>query len=327
MSRPPLKRIGVLTSGGDAPGMNAAIRSVVRTASQRGWTTLGIKRGYAGLMLGDMEELGPRSVSSIIQRGGTILRTSRAKAFETLDGQRQAAEALERSRVDGLVLIGGDGTFRGAADLAKVWPGQLVGIPGTIDNDLSGTDFTIGFDTAVNTALTAIDRIRDTAEAHERFFVVEVMGRRAGFIALAVGIAGGAEDILLPETPTDLAAISGRLCQARAKGKTSSILVVAEGDDEGGAFRIAEQLSQRSGCEHRVVVLGHLQRGGSPTAQDRVLAAKLGAFAVEVLGRGDTGVMVGEVRGELVTTPFAATWQRKKPLDQVLLTLIPILAA
>lgn len=322
-----MKRIGILTSGGDAPGMNAAIRSVVRVASDRRWTILGIKRGYAGLMLGDTEELGLRSVSGIIQRGGTILKTSRSKEFETPAGQQRAKEALERHRVDGLLLIGGDGTFRGAADFARVWQGRIVGIPGTIDNDLSGTDFTIGFDTAVNTALEAIDKIRDTAEAHERFFVVEVMGRHAGFIALEVGIAGGAEEILLPESPTDLEAVCARLCQAKAKGKTSSIVVVAEGDDEGGAFAIAKRLSQRSGCEHRVVVLGHLQRGGSPTAQDRVLATKLGAFAVEVLERGETGVMVGEVHGTPVTTPFEATWRQKKSLDQFLLKLVPILAA
>lgn len=319
------KRIGILTSGGDAPGMNAAIRSAVRSAKSRRWTIFGIKRGFAGLIQGEFEELDSRSVSNIIQRGGTILKTSRCKEFESLEGQQKAKENLEKYKINGLILIGGDGTFRGALDLSKIWEGQLIGIPGTIDNDLYGTDFTIGYDTAVNTALDAINKIRDTAESHERFFLVEVMGRDSGFIALDVGIAGGAEEILLPEYQTNLQDVCDRLCAGRKRGKTSSIIIVAEGKQEGGAFEIAEKLRKLSGNEYRVVVLGHLQRGGSPTARDRILATQLGAYAIEALELGKTGIMAGEVKGDLVMTPFEETWKKRKELNRFLLTLLPVL--
>jgi len=320
------RRIGVLTSGGDAPGMNAAIRSVVRVACGRGWTVLGFRRGFTGLIEGDFVELAPRAVANILQHGGTMLKTARSEAFRTEAGRERARATLEARGVTGLVAIGGDGTFRGAHELAGIWGGSIVGVPATIDNDVFGSDETIGFDTALNTALDAIDRIRDTADAHERIFLVEVMGRHSGFIALAVGTAGGAEEIFVPEVPTDLEQCCQRLIEANRRGKAMSILVVAEGEHEGDAFAIAEKVKTRTGFEPRVTVLGHIQRGGAPTARDRILATKLGAYAVDVLDEGKSDVMVGEVRGELVATPFAESAMRKKPLDAYLLKLIPILA-
>ncbi len=318
-------RIAILTSGGDAPGMNACIRSAVRVAKSLNWTVFGIKRGYRGLIYGELEEMGSRSVSNIIQRGGTILRASRCKEFETDEGLQQAKRTLEAFGIQALIVIGGDGSFHGAVALAKIWDGQIIGIPGTIDNDLVGTDITIGYDTAVNTAVWAIDKIRDTAEAQERYFLVEVMGREAGFIALDAGLSGGAEEVLVPEIHTDLGEIHKRLMQGKQRGKTSSIVIVAEGNHEGSAFEIASKLKKLCGSEYRVVVLGHIQRGGSPTARDRILATKLGAFAIDVLAEGKTGVMVGEVRGDLVTTPLEDTWKTKKPLDPYLLRLNTIL--
>jgi len=318
--------IGVLTSGGDAPGMNAVVRSVVRMGAHRGFSVLGFHRGFDGLMRGDFEALGPRSVSNILQRGGTILKTARSEEFETEDGQKKARRVLEEHGVGGLVVIGGDGSFRGAHALFRIWDGRIIGVPATIDNDIYGTDETIGFDTALNTALEAIDRIRDTASAHERLFLVEVMGRDSGFIALNVGTAGGAEEIFVPEVVTDLDACTERLIAARDKGKTMSIIICAEGDDQGGAFATAKELERRTGFEPRVSVLGHIQRGGRPSARDRILATKLGAYAVEAIHDGKTDVMVGEVRGELRATPLEESWTKKKELDRFLLELIPILA-
>ena len=318
--------LAVLTSGGDAPGMNAAIRSVVRMATHRGSSVLGVRRGYDGLMASDVEELRPRSVSNILQRGGTILKSARSADFRDEPGLVRAKEVLEERRVGALIVIGGDGSFRGAHALAQVWDGQIVGVPATIDNDIAGTDETIGYDTALNTALDAIDRIRDTASAHERLFLVEVMGRHSGFIALSVGVAGGAEEILVPEVETDLEACASRLMAAREKGKTMSILVCAEGENQSGAFAVAEELERRTGFEPRVTVLGHVQRGGRPSARDRVLATRLGAFAVETIYAGRSDVMVGSVRGDLVTTPFAEAASLEKRLDPFLLELIPILA-
>jgi len=318
--------IGVLTSGGDAPGMNAALRSVVRSACAEGWTVLGFHRGYEGLMAGEYGTLGPRSVSNILQRGGTILKSARSAEFETEAGRHRARQVLEELGAHGLVVIGGDGSFRGAAALEKIWEGHVVGVPATIDNDICGTDETIGFDTALNTALDAIDRIRDTASSHERLFLVEVMGRHSGFIALDVGTAGGAEEILVPEVETDLDACAERLIAARRKGKSMSIIVCAEGEHQGGAFAVADELRAKTGFEPRVTVLGHIQRGGRPSARDRILATKLGAHAVEVLRRNVTGVMVGESCAALCTTPFEETWTRKKELDRVILELIPVLA-
>lgn len=318
-------RIGVLTSGGDAPGMNASLRSCVRVAKSLNWTVFGIQRGYKGLISGEVEELGSRSVSNIMQRGGTILRSSRCKEFETKEGRELAKSTLEAFGLEGLVVIGGDGSFRGAVALSEIWKGKIIGIPGTIDNDLYGTDYTIGFDTAVNTAVEAIDKIRDTAEAQERYFIIEVMGRRSGFIALEAGLSGGAEEILVPERPMELGDIHKRLMLGKQRGKTSSILIVAEGSPEGNAFEVASKLKNLCGSEYRVVVLGHIQRGGAPSAQDRILATKLGAFAIETLNKGLSNVMVGEVKGELVTTPLEDTWKNRKPLDQHLLNLNMIL--
>lgn len=316
-----MKRIALLTSGGDAPGMNACIRSVVRMGKARGLEVVGIRHGYRGLLGEDIFEMGPRDVSNIIQRGGTVLKTSRSEEFRTDAGVEKAAQILQQHAIDGLVLIGGDGTFRGGVTLGRVWPGRIIGVPGTIDNDVSGTDFTIGYDTALETALQAIDKIRDTADSHERFFLVEVMGRHSGFIALHVGIAAGAEEILIPERAFNVKEICERLCAGRARGKTSSILVVAEGQETGGAFKLAEELKKLSKNEYRVVILGYLQRGGSPSAADRVLATKLGAYAVEMFTEGATGVMVGEVRGRLCMTPLHETYERKKALDDYLLRI------
>ena len=320
------RRIGVLTSGGDAPGMNAAIRSVVRVASGRGWTVLGFRCGFIGLIESDFVELASRVVANILQHGGTILKTARSEAFRTEAGRARARATLDAADVSGLVAIGGDSTFRGAHELARIWGGGIVGVPATIDNDVFSSDETIGFDTAINTALDAIDRIRDTASSHERIFLVEVMGRHSGFIALAVGTAGGAEEIFVPEVATDLEQCCQRLVEANRRGKAMSILIVAEGEHEGDAFAIAEKVKVRTGFEPRVTVLGHIQRGGAPTARDRILATKLGAYAVDAIAEGKSDVMVGEVRGDLVTTPFEESGMRKKPLDSYLLGLIPILA-
>lgn len=321
------KNIAVLTSGGDAPGMNAAIRGIVRMSVAQGYSVFGIHGGYQGLIENNFVELTLRSVSNIIQRGGTILRTSRSEEFRTAEGQQKAKAVLEARKIDALMLIGGDGTFHGAVELGKIWNGKLIGLPGTIDNDLYGTDFTIGFDTAVNTALESIDKIRDTADAHERMFVVEVMGRHAGFIALEAGIAGGAEEIFLPEKTCNLEEVGARLAANRNAGKTSGLIVVAEGCSEGNSYEIAEKLKKMHELnECRVVVLGYIQRGGSPSAFDRILASKLGAYAVYMASQGVTGVMVGEVGGHLTTTPFSETFKKKKPLDPFLMEIAPILA-
>jgi 6-phosphofructokinase 1 len=321
-----MKRIAVLTSGGDAPGMNAAVRSVVRCGADCGLDVVGIRRGYAGLLEREFVQLGPRSVANVIHRGGTLLGTARCEEMKTPEGLRRGAASLKEASLDGLVAIGGDGTFRGAQALAGLTDVHVVGIPGTIDNDVYGTDFTIGFDTAVNTALDAIDRIRDTAEAHQRLFFVEVMGRTRGFIALDVGIAGGAEEILVPEVRTDLDELCASIQTQFAAGKRASIVVVAEGDDAGRAFEVADRVGKRLEMDYRVCVLGHVQRGGAPTARDRLLASKLGSGAVRALVEGRTGVMVGEVAGKLVETPFELTWSRQKELDMEILDLMKTLA-
>ena len=321
-----MKRIGVLTSGGDGPGMNAAIRAVVRCAVANDLEVIGIRRGYAGLLDGETVELGPRSVANIIHRGGTMLGTARSEEMKTPAGLKKAAGNLDALGIDGLVAIGGDGTFRGAQALAELTSVHVVGVPGTIDNDLYGTDSTIGFDTAVNTALEAIDRLRDTAEAHERLFFVEVMGRTRGFIALSAGVAGGAEDVLVPEVRTDLDQLCANISARVAAGKRASIVVVAEGDDAGHAFEVAEKLGRRLVMDYRVCVLGHIQRGGAPSAQDRLLASKLGAGAVLTLIEGRSGVMVGLLNGRVVETPFQETWTKQKELDTELLYLMKVLA-
>jgi 6-phosphofructokinase 1 len=298
-------RLVILTSGGDAPGMNACIRAVVRAALPRGWEVMGARFGYGGLVRDELLPMGHNSVSNIIQRGGTILGAGRCPELQTPEGLRAAADTLNRHSIEAVVAIGGDGTFRGLRDLCATWGGRGVGIPGTVDNDATGSDFTIGFDTAVNTALEAIDRIRDTAEAYERCFIVEVMGRASGAIAIAAALAGGAEEVCVPETHTNEEAIARRIVEGKQAGRASSIIVAAEGDETGGAEALATRLEAISGVEFRVCVLGHIQRGGSPTARDRILASRLGAYAVELLGRGEGNVIVGERANVLTTTPLS----------------------
>lgn len=321
-----MKRLALLTSGGDAPGMNACIRAIVRIACAKGIVPVGVYRGYQGLIDNEMQELSARSVSNIIQRGGTILLTSRCSEFMTEEGRMIAKKNLEARQIDGLIAIGGDGTLSGAIELGKIWPKSIIGAPGTIDNDLYGSDYTIGCDTAVNTALEAIDKIRDTADAHERTFLIEVMGRNCGFNSLQVAISGGAEDVLLPETESNLEQVAKKLADNRMRGKKSSIIIVAEGDDKGGVNQIIEQLKTISDIDCRAVVLGHMQRGGSPTAMDRVLATELGAFAVDRFIAGDSCVMVGKVNNKLVTTPLHDTIHQKKTLDSYQMNLVPLLA-
>ncbi|RDI96372.1 6-phosphofructokinase [Meiothermus sp. QL-1] len=321
-----MKRIAVFTSGGDAPGMNAAIRAVVRNGVAHGLEVIGIRNGYQGMIEGDLVPLGPRDVANTLQRGGTILLTARSKEFMTPEGRAKAAANLKKARIDGLIAIGGNGTYAGAAKLIEEHQIPVVGAPGTIDNDLYGTDYTIGFDTAVNTALEAIDRIRDTAASHSRVFFIEVMGRHAGFIALEVGIAGGAEVVVIPEIPTDAKTCAEVINQSAAKGKRSSIVVVAEGGYPGGAEQLEKDVRQYSGFEGRVSVLGHIQRGGSPTAKDRVLASRLGAAAVEALLMGASGVAVGEVNSEIRLTPFKEAIEQRKEIDRKKFELAKVLA-
>jgi 6-phosphofructokinase 1 len=320
-----MKRIGVFTSGGDAPGMNAAVRGVVRMAIYHGLEVFGIQYGYRGMMLGDIQHMYARSVSNIIQRGGTILKSARSQEFMTREGREKAYETLRKHNIEGLVGIGGDGTFRGLSALVQESEIKVIGVPGTIDNDLYGTDFTIGYDTAINTAMYIVDKIRDTADAHDRLFFIEVMGRDSGFIALDVGVSCGAEYIAIPETVTNVDELQVMLKKIR-KDKSSAIIIVAEGDDEGGAFDIARKLKDFSGYDFRVSILGHIQRGGSPTARDRVLAGKLGAASVERLKDGINNVMVGEINGRIIETPLEETWMKKKEVDKKLLKLSEILS-
>lgn len=322
-SRP---RMGVLTSGGDAPGMNACVRAVTRSAMSRGYEVIGIKRGYSGIFDREFVKLDSRAVANIIQRGGTVLESSRCEAFLNPEGRKQAAGILVEQGLEGIVVIGGNGTFRGAAHLVEESDFRVVGIPGTIDNDVYGTDYTVGFDTAVNTALEAIDRIRDTADAFERVFFVEVMGRKSGFIALEVGIAGGAEEILVPEDPVDPETLSQTLRESFKRGKRSSIVVVAEGNEMGHTLQIAQYVQYRLKLDCRVCVLGHLQRGGTPTARDRVLGSRLGAAAVDGLINGHSGKAVGEVAGEIVFTPLKEASERKKALNPFSLDAMRVLA-
>jgi 6-phosphofructokinase 1 len=308
-------RIGVFCSGGDAPGMNACLRAVVRTALSAGHEVVGIRRGYQGLLDEDFHRtagggtlMGARCVSNIVQRGGTILGSSRSSEFRTDAGQQKAVAILEKHGISALVPIGGDGTFAGAIALSRFWDGRIIGCPGTIDNDLSGTDYTIGFSTAVATAVDAIDKLRDTAASHDRMFLVEVMGRHNGCIAIYAALAGGAECACVPETPTDVGCLVERLNQLKARGKRSIVMIVAEGDEAGGAAVLNDKLLA-AGCPFatRSVTLGHIQRGGSPTPADRILATRLGEFAVSSILAGKTSAMAGEIGGNLVLTPFAET--------------------
>jgi len=307
-----IKRIGVLTSGGDAPGMNAAIRAVVRYATYNKLEVIGIFRGYAGLINEELKELNHRSVSNIINRGGTILKTVRCNEFLTEEGQRRAVEVIKKNKIDALVLLGGDGTYRGGIALEKIWHVPCIGVPCTIDNDVNGTDSTIGSDTAVNTALDAIDKIRDTATSMERIFVVEVMGHESGFIALQVAVGGGAEEVLVPEKKFDFQAMCHEIVNGNIRGKISWIIITAEGAVK--AEEIAKQITEITTLETRTAVLGHIQRGGSPTARDRILASQLGAEAVELLIKGQSGKAVGIISDNInvVDLEFAVTKKELK---------------
>lgn len=321
-----MKRIGILTSGGDAPGMNACIRAAVRAAAAADVEVLGVRRGYNGLIRNEMAMLDRRSVANIIQRGGTILETSRCPEFRTPEGRARAVKVLEETGITGLLLLGGDGTFRGGTLLAKECDVSIVGVPTTIDNDVYGTDYTVGFDTAINTALEAIDRIRDTALSHERLFFVEVMGHHTGFIALESGIAGGAEELIIPEASLSSEELCAKLNEAFRAGKRSAIVVVAEAEQPGYSFQIAQEVKKRVNLESRVCILGHVQRGGSPTARDRVLASSLGAAAVDAFLSGKNGYMVGEINNQIIHTPLRETWEKKKPLSARHRELIRLLA-
>jgi len=321
-----MKKIALLTSGGDCPGLNACIRAVVRSAAHENLKVVGIRRGFAGLMEKDTLEMGVSSVSGIIHQGGTILRTARSDFFKTKKGQKKAFETIKELAIEGLIVIGGDGSFHGAYHLDKDGDIPTIGVPATIDNDIAGSDLTIGFATAVNTALESIDKIRDTATSHDRLFIIEVMGRTSGFIALWAGLAGGVEDILIPELKTDLDEVCRKLEEGRGRGKTSSIIVVAEGDEAGNAFEIGDKIKKRIGYEIRVVVLGHLQRGGSPVALDRILATRLGSAAVGCLIKGERRKMVGLVSNEIKVFPLEYAWKTKKEIDLSLYDLSQILA-
>lgn len=321
-----IKNIAILTSGGDSPGMNAAIRAVVRTSAHADLKVFGVMHGYHGLINDEFIELNTHSVSNIIQRGGTILKTARSEEFRTEEGRAKAAANLKKYNIDALIAIGGDGTFAGANKLSKEHRVNAVGIPATIDNDIIGTDETIGYDTALNTALEAIDKIRDTADAHERMFLVEVMGRDTGFIALETSIASGAEIALLPEELTHVTEIKKQLKNMLKEQKRSSLIVVSEGDETGGAIKLAENIKDDfPEYEMRVCILGHTQRGGAPTARDRVLASRLGAAAVKVLQDGHSEVMVGVVNNAIKITPMKVAIAKKKDLDYSLIDLANLL--
>ncbi len=320
-----MKKIGVFTSGGDAPGMNACVRAVVRGAIYNGLEVIGIQYGYEGMIEGRFVDLQARSVSNIIQRGGTILRTARSEHFRTTEGRAAAAKNLKAANIEGLVAIGGDGTFQGATKLHEEHGIPIIGVPGTIDNDLFGTDFTIGYDTAVNTAMEAIDKIRDTAASHDRLFYVEVMGRDAGFIAIDVGISSGSEHIAIPETHTNITDLKEAL-SASKQHKSSAIIIVAEGEESGGALSLAEKIKDAAGYDYRICVLGHIQRGGTPSARDRLLASRLGIASVDALLEGQSGVMVGDIHGKISFTPLRETWEKRKTIDKDLWRLASILA-
>ncbi|MBR3119547.1 6-phosphofructokinase [Oceanobacillus profundus] len=313
-----MKKIGVLTSGGDAPGMNAAIRAVVRKAIYHNLEVYGIKNGFQGLMEGNIEQMDLGSVGDIIQRGGTILFSARSEEFKTEEGQMRGIEQLKKFGIEGLIVIGGDGSFRGAQKLTeKGFP--CIGVPGTIDNDISGTDFTIGFDTSLNTIIEAVDKVRDTATSHERTYIIEVMGRDAGDLALWAGLAGGAESILIPEKKEDFEEIVDRLKRGHDRGKKHSIILLAEG--VGSGFDFGERIQETTQLETRVTVLGYIQRGGSPTATDRVLASRLGAKAVELLMDNEGGKMVGIQNNNLVSYPFDEIFAQSHTINEEMYNL------
>lgn len=331
-----MKKVAVLTSGGDAPGMNPAIRAAMRCAVAKGCEVVGVERGYHGLIHGSFVSFDVHDVDAMVHRGGTILKSARSDEFRTPEGRAKAVEQIQKAGITGVIVIGGDGSFQGAQHLHRLGI-PVIGIPGTIDNDIAGTDYSIGFDTAVNTVVEAVNKIRDTASSHERISVVEVMGRRAGYIALNSGLATGAEAILVPEMPVDLTALSRRLQRAYEVGKAHSIVIVAEGvhdvpgldeDDSGGsiAFRIADRITRLTSYETRVTVLGHLQRGGSPTAVDRILASRLGCAAVQLLLQGASGRMVGIQNDKIVDLTLEEALEGEKQIDRELYNLADLLA-
>lgn len=327
MSTTTIKKIGVLTSGGDAPGMNAALRAVVRACKYYDIASVGIRQGYEGLIQNDMIELGPRSVRNIINQGGTILKTARSEEFRTKEGRKKAFDNLKKNDIDALVVIGGDGSFTGANIFYEEYNVPFIGVPGTIDNDIFGTDYTIGYDTALNTVVDAIDKLRDTATSHDRVFFVEVMGRDAGFIALNSGIASGAQDILIPEQKDSVEELCESLERSSESGKKSSIVVIAEGEQLGGVYEIAKKVKERHHeYDIRVTVLGHIQRGGSPTCQDRVLASRLGIAAVEGLLEGKTNLMAGIRSNRVVFTPIEEAIKKHNEIDTELIKVSNILA-
>lgn len=320
-----IKNIAVLTSGGDSPGMNAGIRAVVRAGIYNGLNVFGVRRGYDGLVKGEFVPMDAKSVANIIQRGGTILKTARSVEFKTYEGRKQAYENIKEQGIDALVVIGGDGTFTGASKFIEEFDFPIIGMPGTIDNDLAGTDFTIGYDTAINTVVDAVDKIRDTAESHDRVFVIEVMGRDSGLIALRSGISTGAEAVLIPELNVDYDAIMKRLDKSR-KNKSSRIIIVAEGDKEGGevvAEKIKENFPQ---YDVRLSILGHIQRGGRPSCMDRVLASRLGVASVEGLLDGRRGEMAGLICGQVQFIPFNKAIKHIDKINENLTRIVEILS-
>ena len=322
-----IKTIGVLTSGGDAPGMNAAIRAVVRTSVFYGKHVFGISRGYDGLIENEIEELTSRSVKNILSLGGTILKSARSEAFRTEEGRKKAYQSLKENNIDALVVIGGNGSFTGANIFSSEFDVPIIGVPGTIDNDLFGTDKTIGYDTANNTVLQCVDKIRDTASSHNRLFLVEVMGRDAGFIALNTGLASGALDIILPEENKSIDDLFAEIEKGASNKKTSNIIIVSEGNKLGGSFDIAKKLKEKfNQLDIKVTILGHLQRGGSPSCSDRVLSSELGVAAVEGLLNGRSGVMTGKINNQITYTFFEQAIFNKAHIDQELLRISKILS-
>lgn len=320
-------RIGILSSGGDSPGMNAAIRAVVRTGIYHGLEVYGIMRGYSGMVEDDIMKMESRSVANIIQRGGTILKTARCKEFFEYEGRKKAYDNLKKRGINGLVILGGDGSFRGAQTFSNEFDIPCIGLPGTIDKDIAGTDFTIGFDTAVNTAVEAIDKIRDTADAHDRLFVIEVMGRDAGYIALHSGIATGAENILIPEKKTDITNIVKSLAEKEKRKKLVNLIVVAEGDEFGGAQEVATAIKANlPNQEVRVCILGHIQRGGSPTCFDRLIASRMGYHAVESLIEGRYNVFVGIVNNKMHYIPLNEAVKKKQRISEEWMKIVKILS-
>lgn len=318
-----IKCIGILTSGGDAPGMNAAIRAVTRSAIYNGLTVKGIYRGYKGLITGEIQEFKTQNVSNIIQQGGTILKTARCQEFKTPEGRKIAYETMQREGIDTLVVIGGDGSLTGARLLAQEFDVPCIGLPGTIDNDLYGTDTTIGYDTALNTILDAVDKIRDTATSHERLFFVEVMGRDAGFLALNGAIAAGAEAAIIPEFNTEVDQLEEFIKNGFRKSKSSSIVLVAESEITGGAMHYAERVkNEYPQYDVRVTILGHLQRGGKPTAHDRIIASRMGVASIQALMEGQRNVMIGIENDQIVYVPFTKAIKNDKPIDRELVNVL-----